>query len=225
MNWISLLGAIGVGAIVTKLLDVLWLNRVVRDNERAKWLREQRLVVFSKLAQELLSMGLWNGSTKPVEALSLAAQAILIANDDLLAKRIESFFSSTLEAKETLEKMQREASTIHRQIKFDTDDQQIEKIKAEAQAIIDRRQEKMKAKYVRIHQDARALVQELRAALLSEWHEGVGLGLTIPYPWPNHPVERTAHSAGFVVVLGLGGCGPPLTGSVVHKNREIQWRT
>jgi hypothetical protein len=118
MNWISLLGAIGVGAIVTKLLDVLWLNRVVRDNERAKWLREQRLVVFSKLAQELLSMGLWNGSTKPVEALSLAAQAILIANDDLLAKRIESFFSSTLEAKETLDKMQREVSTIHGQIKF-----------------------------------------------------------------------------------------------------------
>jgi hypothetical protein len=51
---------------------------------------------------------------------------------------------------------------------FDTDDQRIEKIKAEAQAIIDRRQEKMKAKYVKIHQDARALVQELRAALLSE---------------------------------------------------------
>jgi hypothetical protein len=168
MNWIGLLGAIGIGAIATKLLDVLWLNRVVRDNERAKWLREQRLVVFSKLAQELLSMGLWSGSTKPAEALSLAAQAILIANDDRLAQRIESFFSSTLEARETLDEMQREASTIRRQIKLDTDDQQIEKINTEAQAIIDRRQETMKVEYVRIHQDAHALVQELRVALLAK---------------------------------------------------------
>jgi hypothetical protein len=33
-------------------------------------------------------------------------------------------------------------------------------------------------------------------------------------PASNHPVERTAHSAGFVAVPGASGCGPPLTGSV-----------
>jgi hypothetical protein len=35
-----------------------------------------------------------------------------------------------------------------------------------------------------------------------------------PAPASNHPVERTAHSAGFVAVPGASGCGPPLTGSV-----------
>src|SRR5206468_8369607 len=43
-----------------------------------------------------------------------------------------------------------------------------------------------------------------------EWESS----LAMPYPWPNIPVERTAHSAGFVVVPGLGGCGPPLTAGV-----------
>ena len=42
----------------------------------------------------------------------------------------------------------------------------------------------------------------------------------MPYPWPNMPVERTAHNAGFVVVPGLGGCGPPLTGGVMLRYAE-----
>jgi hypothetical protein len=41
-----------------------------------------------------------------------------------------------------------------------------------------------------------------------------GASLAILHPWPNIPVERTVHSAGFVVVPELGGCGPQLTESV-----------
>ena len=36
-------------------------------------------------------------------------------------------------------------------------------------------------------------------------------------PEPNNPLELTAHSAGFVVALGLGSCGPQLSGSVMPR--------
>jgi hypothetical protein len=41
--------------------------------------------------------------------------------------------------------------------------------------------------------------------------DGTGSLLT---PASNHPVERTAHSAGFWGSSWLSACGPPLTGSV-----------
>ena len=49
--------------------------------------------------------------------------------------------------------------------------------------------------------------------------EGKG---ALPSPEPNNPVERTAHSAGFVAVPGAGGCGPPLTGSVRLLSRTVK---
>ena len=54
MDWIQLLGAVGAGAIATKLLDVLWVQRVLRDNEKRKWLREQRYKVYAIIAHEIL---------------------------------------------------------------------------------------------------------------------------------------------------------------------------
>jgi hypothetical protein len=47
----------------------------------------------------------------------------------------------------------------------------------------------------------------------------MGSSLAMPHPWPNNPVELTAHSAGFLVIPGLGSCGPQLTGGVSHKFR------
>lgn len=125
MNWLNVLGAVGVGAIAVKLLDVLWLTRIARSNEREKWLREQRLVVFSKLAGEVLSMGLWSGATKSAEALSLSAQAILIANDEDLVRKIEKFFEMTRDAQKKLADMQREATDIRRRITMGDDQKRI----------------------------------------------------------------------------------------------------
>src|SRR6266436_7168191 len=45
----------------------------------------------------------------------------------------------------------------------------------------------------------------------------MGSSLAMPRPWPNIPVELTAHSAGFLVVPGLGSCGPQLTGGVRRR--------
>ena len=51
MDWIKLLGAIGFGAIITKVLDVIWLQSALKNAEREKWLRDQRMRVFSMLAK------------------------------------------------------------------------------------------------------------------------------------------------------------------------------
>jgi hypothetical protein len=42
----------------------------------------------------------------------------------------------------------------------------------------------------------------------------VGGKTTLPDLTPNPALERTAHSAGFVAVHGVSGCGPQLTASV-----------
>ena len=36
-----------------------------------------------------------------------------------------------------------------------------------------------------------------------------------------NPLQRTAHSAGFVVVPCSAGCGPPLTGGVMPSSLRI----
>jgi hypothetical protein len=43
-------------------------------------------------------------------------------------------------------------------------------------------------------------------------------------PAPHHPVERTAHRAGFVVIPGPLGCGPPLTGGVIFSRLPVAIR-
>lgn len=59
MNWIGLIigaGGIGglIGAIVTKLLDIFWLQKMIGERERKRWLRDRRLRAFSKLSREFM---------------------------------------------------------------------------------------------------------------------------------------------------------------------------
>ena len=62
MNWVELLAAVGIGAIVVKMLDVLWLQRLLQESERKRWLRDQRHSAYSKLAKELISESYWSGA-------------------------------------------------------------------------------------------------------------------------------------------------------------------
>lgn len=105
MDWIQLFGAVGLGAIVTKLLDVLWLQRVLKQNEQSKWLRERRFAAYSVLAKELVSHGLWSGTTSQTTADGLAAEAMLLADDELLANRIDKYFRDIAESKLRLSRM------------------------------------------------------------------------------------------------------------------------
>src|SRR4030065_1448526 len=94
MNWIELISAAGVGAIATKLLDILWLQRMIRNAERASWLREKRLKAYSELCTELISLGRNSDLRNDAfEGYVLATEAILLTDDDTLAEEIELFFT------------------------------------------------------------------------------------------------------------------------------------
>lgn len=94
MNWIQIISAVGIGALLTKVLDIVWLQRAVRESEKRKWLREERLRVYSRLAEEILSMGKsMNAREDTFLGYTLAAEAILLVDDDKLARDIEHFFT------------------------------------------------------------------------------------------------------------------------------------
>lgn len=94
MDWIQILSAGGIGALLTKILDIVWLQRAVRESEKRKWLREQRLRVYSELAAEILSMGKSLESREDAfSGYALAAEAVLLVHDEKLANDIEHFFT------------------------------------------------------------------------------------------------------------------------------------
>ena len=82
MEWIKLVGAVGIGAITTKLLDIVWLQNSLRESERRKWLREKRFEVYSDLTSELLSLGRNSDLRDDAFAgYALASKAILLTKD------------------------------------------------------------------------------------------------------------------------------------------------
>lgn len=96
MNWgivAALVGALGLGAILTKLLDIFWLERISHEHERRKWLRDQRLSAYVDLTKHLLSFGLSRGAQhdNPFEGYVVVSKAMLLAHDEDLAKKIDRF--------------------------------------------------------------------------------------------------------------------------------------
>ena len=94
MDWLQIISAVGIGALMTKVLDIVWLQRSIRETEKKKWLRDQRLRVYSKLSEEMFSMGKsFNTREDAFAGYALAAEAILLSDDDKLAADIEHFFT------------------------------------------------------------------------------------------------------------------------------------
>ena len=143
MDWIQLIGAVGVGAIVTKLLDVLWLQRLIQRNEFQRWLREQRLKVYANLTKELLSEGVWHGDIDIRDALKLAAESVLLTNDNQLAKMIDDYFSDVPNARKRLDQFINNGTST-----------------------IEERVEMREKEELRLREKARQIVSELRLALL-----------------------------------------------------------
>src|SRR6266850_3493865 len=103
MEWIPLLGAVGVGAVATKLLDVLWLQRVLHESERRRWLREQRYRVYGELAREMLSTGPFHYSTPEQRFLALIADALLLSTDKRLIELLQGYYPAALAARRRLD--------------------------------------------------------------------------------------------------------------------------
>jgi hypothetical protein len=92
MDWIEIVGAVGFGAIVTKLLDILWLQRVMLENDRRRWLRDKRLQAFATVTRDFITLGLTRTDPSHFhEGYVAAAEAMLLAGDDELATRIDRY--------------------------------------------------------------------------------------------------------------------------------------
>ena len=58
MDWIQFISAVGIGAVIAKLLDIFLLEKMSRESERVRWIRDHKLDAFSLVSKELLSLGL-----------------------------------------------------------------------------------------------------------------------------------------------------------------------
>jgi len=136
-NWVALIAGIGFGTILSKLLDIFILHKRTVQSERVKWLRDNKLVAFTTLSQDLLSFGLSREDhSNPWEGYSNAAQAILLIEDPELVKRIDRFIVD-LDCLHNLENSHNEAQ--------------------ETEA---------SDHYSKLNQDARELIRDLRSNLL-----------------------------------------------------------
>ncbi len=97
MNWIEFIGAIGVGAVITKVLDIFWLQKIMEESEKRKWLRDNQLRAFSELAKEILSLRLSEDDfdfDNPYKFYSIAAEPMLLIEDSEIKSRINNFIVS-----------------------------------------------------------------------------------------------------------------------------------
>lgn len=93
MYWIGFIGAIGIGAIATKILDIWWLQKTIEERETRKWLRDHRLKAYTNLCKNLLSFGLSKDHRVDTgfEFYSLAIEAMLLLEDEELIRQIDRF--------------------------------------------------------------------------------------------------------------------------------------
>lgn len=93
----TIIGSASFGAIAGKLIDTYLLSRVNEKIEKTKWLRQEKLEAFSKLSQEITSLGFENHSFADEWKLhSLAARSILLINNKKLEKRIRYFIKQLI---------------------------------------------------------------------------------------------------------------------------------
>lgn len=81
--------------MLTKILDIVWLQRSLRESEKRKWLRDKRLIAYTAVTKEILSLGKESNTREdPFKGYSLAAEAILLADNQELAHEIEMLFTN-----------------------------------------------------------------------------------------------------------------------------------
>ena len=94
MDWVSLVGAAGIGAILIKIIDIVWLQKALEKSEHKKWLRNQKLAVFTELSELLLSIGIskkHNIDNNPYEFYAVASKSLLLIENEELQKQINTF--------------------------------------------------------------------------------------------------------------------------------------
>jgi hypothetical protein len=94
MDWLKLMSAAGIGAIIIKLIDILWLEKSKRNYEHRKWIKEQRLKAYSQLITELSSKKIWDLSLRGSEDFVNISDALLLASPNVAAQ-IDIFYQES----------------------------------------------------------------------------------------------------------------------------------
>jgi hypothetical protein len=85
----TIIGSAAFGAIAGKLIEAFLLTPIVDKYERKKWLRQARIEAYSKLIEEILSLGLQSGvADNPWQFRAISSKAILLIEDNSLVKEI-----------------------------------------------------------------------------------------------------------------------------------------
>lgn len=87
-----IIGSAAFGAVVGKLLEAYVLAPIINKYEKRKWLRQSKFEAFTKLVEELLSLGLKSKVQDDSWLfMSLATKSILLLEDEELINEIHKF--------------------------------------------------------------------------------------------------------------------------------------
>ena len=94
MELFRLITAFGLGAIVAKSIDALWIQPFLEKKKYDQWLRDKRLEAYSDLASNLLSFGLHaEKELGPFDHLGALGSTALLSDDDDFLEKLYSFMA------------------------------------------------------------------------------------------------------------------------------------
>ena len=91
MQWLQIISAFGIGALCIKILDILWLQRVIQRHELRTWLKNKRLESYTNLSKIMITLGLYGSSADTFAQFAVASEAMLLTEDDALVDCIDQF--------------------------------------------------------------------------------------------------------------------------------------
>lgn len=90
MEILKLIAAFGFGAILSKVIDAVWIQPFLAKKQMQSWIRDKRLEAFTDLSRNLLAFSLDGKENKtPFESYAIAARALLLVDNEDLVKKID----------------------------------------------------------------------------------------------------------------------------------------
>jgi hypothetical protein len=168
LDWIALLGAVGVGAIVATALDALWVQRVLRESERQKWLRSEKLRVYAALSRDFMRLRGWDEWETLRDA---ATEAMLLEEDPATRARVVAHVGDIKQARDTARERHSEITMgpkmrFDRRGKFLINPAENARHEERKPLLLQQHQEAEANERKRLLSDARVVVEMLRLSLM-----------------------------------------------------------
>ena len=90
MDIIKFLGAFGFGAVCVKLIDLIWLQPFLEKKEIRSWVRDRKLIAFSKVTENFQSIGLSESDECLFKSRAIICEAQLLIGDENLCDRMSA---------------------------------------------------------------------------------------------------------------------------------------